>query len=230
LSNPVPWQNWMAAYLGYTLRMRTLFRGWPIMVNDTHTRRGRLHCVPWSCVEWCSCTFRTKESLSARHRKWQPRRACLVGCWHWVPPSICHRPCTPSEQRRYSDTANSFSHYATMLTRSALGRVHLPPTTVFRRHKNTRRCFDVGFSWWNKIPHCSAYDSKPCVAATTCAQYGFSRCNKILRCSAYAMAESNPDPASGLWSRLGSKVDQFVHVPTPVDMQNVIDIHARVFQ
>ena len=39
LSNPVPWQNWMVAYLGYTLLMRTLFRGWPIMVNDTHTRR-----------------------------------------------------------------------------------------------------------------------------------------------------------------------------------------------
>jgi len=31
----------MAAYLGYTLRMRMLFRGWPIMVNDTHTRRRR---------------------------------------------------------------------------------------------------------------------------------------------------------------------------------------------
>ena len=42
LSNPVPWQNWMAAYLGYTLRMRTLFRGWPVMVHDTHTRRRRL--------------------------------------------------------------------------------------------------------------------------------------------------------------------------------------------
>ena len=39
LSNPDPWQNWMVAYLGYTMRMRTLFRGWPIMVNDTHTRR-----------------------------------------------------------------------------------------------------------------------------------------------------------------------------------------------
>jgi len=38
-SNPVPWQNWMAAYLGYTLRIKTLFRGWPIMVLDTHTRR-----------------------------------------------------------------------------------------------------------------------------------------------------------------------------------------------
>ena len=24
LSNPVPWQNWMATYLGYTLQMRTL--------------------------------------------------------------------------------------------------------------------------------------------------------------------------------------------------------------
>ena len=41
LSNPVPWQNWMAAYLGYTLRKRTLFRGWLIMVNDTHMRRRR---------------------------------------------------------------------------------------------------------------------------------------------------------------------------------------------
>ena len=35
LSNPVPWKNWMVAYLGYTL----LFRGWPIMVHDMHTRR-----------------------------------------------------------------------------------------------------------------------------------------------------------------------------------------------
>ena len=36
-----PWQNWMAAYPRYTLRMKTLFRGWAIMVNDTHTRRRR---------------------------------------------------------------------------------------------------------------------------------------------------------------------------------------------
>jgi len=39
LSNPVPWQNWMADYLGYTLRMKTLFCGWPVMLDDTHTRR-----------------------------------------------------------------------------------------------------------------------------------------------------------------------------------------------
>jgi len=29
LSNPVPWQNWIEAYLGYTLRMKMLFCGWP---------------------------------------------------------------------------------------------------------------------------------------------------------------------------------------------------------
>ena len=39
LSNPVPRQNWMAAYLGYTLWMKTLFCGWPVMVNDTQTKR-----------------------------------------------------------------------------------------------------------------------------------------------------------------------------------------------
>ena len=53
LSNPVPWQNWMVAYLGYTLRMKTLFRRWPVMVHDAHTRRRRLNCV---CVlYWFVC-------------------------------------------------------------------------------------------------------------------------------------------------------------------------------
>jgi len=49
LSNPVPRQNWMAAYLGYTLRMKTLFRGWPVVVHDTHTRRRlTLGCYYWA--------------------------------------------------------------------------------------------------------------------------------------------------------------------------------------
>ena len=42
LLNPVPWQNWMAAYLGYTLQMKMLFRGWPVMAHETHTRRRLL--------------------------------------------------------------------------------------------------------------------------------------------------------------------------------------------
>ena len=54
LSNPVSWQNWMAAYLGYTLRMKTLFRGWPIMVNDTHTRR-RLYFTKLASKTWLIC-------------------------------------------------------------------------------------------------------------------------------------------------------------------------------
>ena len=50
LSNPVPWQNWMVAYLGYTLWMKTLFRGWPVMVHDTHTRKRRM--VIWIFVTY----------------------------------------------------------------------------------------------------------------------------------------------------------------------------------
>jgi len=45
LSNPVPWQNWMAAYLSYTLWTKTLFRGWPVMVHDTHTRRRSVNIL-----------------------------------------------------------------------------------------------------------------------------------------------------------------------------------------
>ena len=51
-SNPVPWQNWMAAYFGYTLQMKTLFRGWSVLIHDTQTRRladwlsSAMHVVP----------------------------------------------------------------------------------------------------------------------------------------------------------------------------------------
>ena len=42
LSNPVPWQNWhLAAYLGYTLQIKTLFLGWPVMIHGMHMRRRR---------------------------------------------------------------------------------------------------------------------------------------------------------------------------------------------
>jgi len=62
-----------------------------------------------------------------------------------------------------------------------------------------QRCFDA---------------SKSHIATATGAQYRFSWRNKIPRCRAYAMGESNPVPAFRLWSGSGSKVDQFVHVPT----------------
>jgi len=63
LSNPVPWQNWMAVYLGYTLRMKTLFRRWPAMVHDTHTRRRK--------KKWCTLGQNLKAStLTAKAMAW----------------------------------------------------------------------------------------------------------------------------------------------------------------
>jgi len=48
----------MAANLSYTLRMKTLFRGWPIMVNDMHTRRRRLSLYLADFFRWFfSCLF-----------------------------------------------------------------------------------------------------------------------------------------------------------------------------
>jgi len=99
-------------------------------------------------------------------------------------------------------------------TRRALARAHLPPTSFPRLAVNKTIL-------------------KPRVTAATGAQYlyvGFSRCNKISRCNTYDIGESNPVPASGLQSASGSKVNHFVHVPTPVDMQNFIQIHARIFE
>jgi len=37
---------------------------------------------------------------------------------------------------------NFLLHSVIIITRSAFGKAHLPPTTVFRRLKTTRRCFD----------------------------------------------------------------------------------------
>jgi len=43
--------------------------------------------------------------------------------------------------------------------------------------------------------------------------------------SLYDIGESNPVPAYGLWSGLGLKVDQLVHVLTSVNTQHFIQIH-----
>jgi len=104
-------------------------------------------------------------------------------------------------------------------TRTALDRAHVPPTKLFSRLAVNKTIL------------------KPRVAATTGAQYlyvGFSRRNKMPRCSVYDIGESNPVPASGLLSGSGSKVNQFVHVPTSVDTLHAtrytLQIHARVFK
>ena len=41
--------KWMAAYLGYTVRMKMLFRGWPVVAHEMHTRRsGSANWHRWS--------------------------------------------------------------------------------------------------------------------------------------------------------------------------------------
>jgi len=55
LSNPVLWQSWMVACLGYTLQMKMLFPGWPIMYPIA------LYCIRSNgyfrqYVLWCSGT------------------------------------------------------------------------------------------------------------------------------------------------------------------------------
>ena len=86
LSNPVTWQNWMAAYLGYTLWMRTLFRGWPIMVNDTHTRRRR---SSYSCKYFCGRFFLHFDAASIYTvdiTTWLLLPAALIAQYNW---SLC---------------------------------------------------------------------------------------------------------------------------------------------
>jgi len=67
LLNLVPWQDWMAACLGCILRVKTLFRGWPVMVNDTHTRRRRMpirisHFAEYPCLLVRCQTVRSVDS------------------------------------------------------------------------------------------------------------------------------------------------------------------------
>jgi len=104
-------------------------------------------------------------------------------------------------------------------TRRALGRAHLPPTTVFRRLTTTRRCCKGRprpntCTWYfpDVIKFCVAvhtiqnHASLLRRAPNTHAQYlyvGFFRRNKIPRWSAHAMEESNPVPVCGLWSGSG---------------------------
>ena len=99
LSNAVPWQNWMAAYLGYTLRMKTLFCGWPVMVHDTHTRRR-------------SRSTRTGDRL------WSPVQA-LTGpsveqLCHWTSAStsvqVKMKPAKMNQSKNFSTSNYSVKH------------------------------------------------------------------------------------------------------------------------
>ena len=70
LSNPVPWQNWMAAYLSYTLRMKTLFRGWPVMVGSWHAYEKNKKCSRYDhrTEVWTNQRWEVLRRASNKHR------------------------------------------------------------------------------------------------------------------------------------------------------------------
>jgi len=110
----------MVAYLGYTLRMRTLFRGWPIMVNDTHTRRRRLNLL--SCLdEWIlfdnHVNFNSFEQLQAYNQR---------------------RKCCPWERGR--GVAHSFN-----CTICLMANMHLAYTLVIILFSHLMLGFEVGW-------------------------------------------------------------------------------------
>jgi len=47
-----------------------------------------------------------------------------------------------SHSAKNTETKSTVGGPVAVITRSSLGRAHFPPTTVFRRLKTTRRCFD----------------------------------------------------------------------------------------
>ena len=98
----------MTAYLSYTLRMRTLFRGWPIMVNDTHTRRRTRMNLSVICM-WAvkgAAVNTGDHSVEEREAEGVIRLpgGRLVQFWRWaagVPPTTSsHDWRSPAKCRR----------------------------------------------------------------------------------------------------------------------------------
>ena len=85
LSNPVPWQYWMAAYFGCSLRMKTLFHGWPIMVNDTHTRRRRRSRIRCQTSGWVTASVRVRVMVTMPLFALVPMKLCVSHTLHmWL--------------------------------------------------------------------------------------------------------------------------------------------------
>ena len=114
LSNPVPWQNWMVAYLGYTLQMRTLFCGWPVMVHDTHTRRRRRSEVEWVQHHTWHTTGQFGSSLSSQN-KILKHTETAGSSYEWTnEPTKINRPTDPTDSQ-HLNTDLSGSKFSTTL-------------------------------------------------------------------------------------------------------------------
>jgi len=66
----------------------------------------------------------------------------LVCRWDLVVSAFGRAAAAVQRLLRQREEKLTFIDMVINTTRNALGRAHLPPTTVFRRLKTTRRCFD----------------------------------------------------------------------------------------
>ena len=60
----------MAAYPGYSLQMKLLFCGWPVVVHDTHTRRRRHIRTDKVQLLVCRITCQRSPSPAGNHEIW----------------------------------------------------------------------------------------------------------------------------------------------------------------
>ena len=142
---------------------------------------------PRTVVTTSSCSllqiYRPRKDERLRWPGWLTYSERTVYTRKWSPIS-CRSSAGQQKLDRYSRLCEShFLGHSVHYTHAQL-EVHSVECIYLRQ-----RCLDaskprvtastgaqyhyVGFSRRNKIPHCSAYDSKPCVAVATRAQYGF---------------------------------------------------------
>jgi len=70
----------MVVYLGYTLQMKMLFRGWPIMVHDMHKRRRSISDIIYIDAYFLLWTHVQRTILY-----------CITALCHLLDPSIRQR-------------------------------------------------------------------------------------------------------------------------------------------
>jgi len=162
LSNPVSWQNWMAAYLGYTLRMRTLFHDWPIMVNDTHTRRRRLQTQSRSRFFFASHLRFRRWKPSAQSHRYEPTVLThfSVADEHGAPSSAAAHSSTSAQN--HIDTASKITrdHHHHHQSSPSSSSHRTETLWCLQKEMATYRHWSVSL-WWDPddVPHCRILSS-----------------------------------------------------------------------
>jgi len=114
------------------------YKCWPTDWWNGRIQKGR---------RWITAALRTqkfpgrdKKAIKCTGKVWGDAN----NMWSMKWPFNLQQVALPSSERLCTTRIyhSKFTSIIIIITRSALGRAHLPPTTVFRRLKNMRCCFD----------------------------------------------------------------------------------------